>query len=76
MFSDLSDVRCTFYSRALAQQLQAEEEHLARQEHRAYLQEQRLKQQQQQQQGQGNEDRHEQERKDKKKKKDGNCVIM
>ena len=66
-----------FHSRALAQQLQAEEEHLARQEHRAYLQEQRLKQQQQQQQqGQGNGDRHEQERRDKKKKKDGNCVIM
>jgi len=72
MFSDLYDVR-VFHSRALAHQLQAEEEHLARQEHRAYLHEQRLKQQQQQQR-QGNGDR--QERKDKKKKKDGNCVIM
>ena len=74
MFSDLSDVR-VFHSRALAHQLQAEEEHLARQEHRAYLHEQRLKQQQHQQR-QGNGDRHEQERRDKKKKKDGNCVIM
>ncbi|KIM36382.1 hypothetical protein M413DRAFT_449253 [Hebeloma cylindrosporum] len=62
--------------RALAQQLQAEEEHLAREEHKAYLREQHLLKQQQQQQGNSNGRQHEQEKKKDKHKKKSDCVIM
>ncbi|KDR66426.1 hypothetical protein GALMADRAFT_259177 [Galerina marginata CBS 339.88] len=58
---------------ALAHQLQAEEEHMARQEHEAYLREQQQRTQGQQQQ-QTDGGRPVQEKKDKKKKSD--CLIM
>lgn len=55
-------------SLALARQLQAEEEHFARQEHEAYLRERKRRQQIAQ------HEQEEQERKKKDKKKD--CIIM
>lgn len=55
------------YSLALARQLQAEEEQFARQEHEAYLQERKRRQQIAQ---------HEQEEQERKKKDKKDCIIM
>ncbi|KAF9484257.1 DUF544-domain-containing protein [Pholiota conissans] len=65
---------------ALAQQLQAEEEHIARQEHEAYLREQQERQNQEivqrAQQQQQQEAASRKPEKVKKEKKKGDCVIM
>lgn len=66
-----------FCSLALAQQLQAEEEHIARQEHEAYMREQQQRQQQEAQTLAKQQELNARlPEKVKKEKKKGDCIVM